>query len=270
MNIIELIQLEYLNFSDKEQKIAKYILKNSSSIHNMNISIFAKNCNVSTATVTRFCKKINLKSFANLKINLSKISNFNEIPNKNDPLSKVYSFYKEIIESTNRIVNINEIKLLYEKIKAAKRIFIYGLGSSGLTGTELMLRLIRMGFHCQSITDSHLMIINSSILEKNDLVIALSVSGETLDILNAVKLSKNNGSYVICITSFPNSSLALNSDFTMIIPNTNLLTNNSLRNNQFSTIYIIDVLTTIFLEENEIKEKMNVTVNTILEQQKSR
>lgn len=268
MSILELIQLEYLNFSSKEQKIANYILENISSIQNMNISIFAKNCNVSTATVTRFCKKINLESFANLKIHISKINVNTENLNKTSPLAKIYSFYKEIIESTNRTVNIDEIKLLYEKIKSAKRIFIYGIGSSGLTGNELMLRLIRMGFDCQTITDSHLMLINSSISQKDDLVIALSVSGETLDIINAIKLAKNNNCYIISITSFPNSSIAIISDFFITIPNTNLLTNNSLRNNQFSTIYIIDVLTSLFLEEKEIKEKMNVTINTILKQQK--
>lgn len=268
MNTLELLQLKYLEFSPKEQKIADYILQNAKSIENMNINIFAKNCNVSTATVTRFCHKLDLGSFANLKISLGSITLSSYLDTyKNDPLAKVHSFYKDIMNSTNQIVNMKHLKILYNKIKKAKRIYIYGLGSSGLTGTEFMLRLIRMGFHCQSITDSHLMIINSSILNENDLVIAISCSGETLDVVNAVKLARKNKCFVASITSFPNSTLSLNSDFFVITPNSNLLTKNSFINTQFSTIYILDVLTTMFLEEDNIREKMNITIDTILNKQ---
>ena len=269
MNTLELIQLKYLEFSIKEQKIADYILSNAQSIENMNINLFAKNCGVSTATVTRFCQKLNFENFAHFKISLGSINLTSYInTHKNDPLNKVYSFYTDIISSTNNIVNLKDLNILYNKIKNAKRIYIYGLGSSGLTGTEFMLRLIRMGFHCQAITDSHLMLINSSILNENDLVIALSCSGETLDVINAVKLAKKNKCFVASITSFLTSKLSLNLDFFIIVPNPNLLTKNSFINTQFSTIYIIDVLTTIFLEEEEIRKKMNITINTILNNQK--
>ena len=267
MNTLELIQLKYLEFSIKEQKIADYILENASYIQNMNINVFAKNCNVSTATVTRFCQKLNLHSFANLKISLGSINLSSINTKKNDPLNKVHSFYKDIISSTNNIVNINDLKILYDKIKNSKKIYIYGLGSSGLTGTEFMLRLIRMGFHCQAITDSHLMIINSSIVAENDLIIAISCSGETLDVINAVKIKKKNNCFVASITSFPTSTLSLNSDFFIIVPNPNLLTKNSFINTQFSTIYIIDVLTTMFLEEDAMRQKMNITIDTILNNQ---
>lgn len=270
MNTLELIQLKYLEFSSKEQKIADYILANAQYIENMNITVFAKNCNVSTATVTRFCQKIDLQSFANLKISLGAInlSHYME-ENKKTPLNRVHSFYKDIIASTNSIVKLEDLKILYNKIKSAKRIYIYGVGSSGLTGTEFMLRLIRMGFHCQAITDSHLMVINSSILNENDLVIALSSSGETKDVVTACEIAKKNKCFVTSITSFPTSSLAKSSDFFVIVPNSNLLIKNAFINTQFSIIYIIDVLTTIFLEEDEKREKMNITINTILKNQKN-
>lgn len=265
MNILELIQFKYLDFSTKEQRIADYILKNSNSIENMNINIFAKNCNVSTATVTRFCKKINHQSFANFKISLSSINNnLNEDNTKQDTLQIVNSFYKDIIDSTKAFVNIEDLKVLYDKIKTTKKIYLYGIGSSGLTCTEFMLRLIRMGLHCQAITDSHLMLINSSLLTKNDLVIAISCSGETREIVKSVKLARKNGCFVTSITSFPNSSLSLNSDFFIITPNSTMLTKNHFVNTQFSNIYILDVLTALLLEEENLRENMDITVNTIL------
>lgn len=269
MNALETIQLKYLELSIKEQKIADYILANSQSIENMNITVFAKNCDASTATVTRFCQKLNFQSFANLKISLSSINLSSYVAKKNNPLNKVHSFYKDIISSANNMVNLDDLKILYDKIKSSKRIYIYGIGSSGLTGIEFMIRLIRMGFHCQAITDSHLMIINSSILGKNDLIIAISSSGETVDVINAVNLARKNKSFVASITSFPTSTLALNSDFFIIVPNSNLLIKNSFVNTQFSTIYIIDVLTTIFLEEEEMRNKMDITIDTILNNQKN-
>ena len=265
MNIIELIQFKYLDFSAKEQKIADYILENSKCIENININIFAKNCNVSTATVTRFCKKIDCQSFANFKISLSSINN--NIPRpiqKKDALHSVHSFYKNMIESTKTFVHMNDLINLCKRIKKANRICLYGIGSSGLSCSEFMLRLVRMGFNCQAITDSHLMLINSSLLTKEDLVIAISSSGETEEVVNSVKLARKNNCFVSSITSFPNSTLSLNSDAFVITPDSTILTKNYFLNNQFSNIYILDVLTTLLLEEKNLREKMDITVNTIL------
>jgi len=266
MDILSVIQKQYLSLSNKERLIADYILAKNDQIENMNISVLANQVGVSDGTVTRFCKKIGCAKFVDLKIQLSSISPRTKKQQKGDPLLQVYDFYKQVVDRTNQMMDRNALEFIAGEIFQARYIYIYGLGSSGLTANEFMLRLMRMGFQGQSISDSHLMIMNSSIASKKDLVIIFSVSGETIEVVNSAAIARKNGCRILCITSFVNSSLANNADYCFAVPNSALINKEHFFNNQFPFIYVIDLLTTIFLENAEIREKMDITVNTIIDQ----
>lgn len=266
MDILSVIQKQYLNFSNKERMIADYILLKSDQIQNINISVLASCIGVSNGTITRFCKKIGCSTFANLKIQLSSVASPKKTYKENDPLKQIYNFYKQVIDRTNKMMNRDALEQITDAIRNARVVYIYGLGSSGLTADEFMLRLIRMGFQGQSISDSHLMLINSSIVSKKDLVMAFSVSGETIEVVNSVAIARKNGCRTLCITSFADSSLAQNADYCFVIPNSGLIDKERFFNNQFPFMYVIDLLSTIFLEDEVIRRKMNITINTIIEQ----
>lgn len=266
MDILSVIQKQYLNFSNKERLIADYILMENSRMQNINITVLASRIGVSSGTITRFCKKIGCATFADLKIQLSSAIKPPKAYKENDPLNQVYSFYKQVIERTNNMMDRSALERIINEILGARFVYIYGLGNSGLTANEFMLRLIRMGFQGQSISDSHLMLINSSIVSKKDLVIAFSVSGETMEVVNSAAIARKNKCRVLCITSFIDSSLAQNADYCFVVPNSALIDKDRFFNNQFPFIYVIDLLTTIFLENEMIRQKMNITINTIIEQ----
>lgn len=78
-----------------------------------------------------------------------------------------------------------------DKIKVLEE-FIFWVGSSGLSALELNQRLIRMGMNSVCVTDSHMMLINSSLVTQG-CVIGISVSGETTDINKAIRLAKLRG-----------------------------------------------------------------------------
>ena len=71
MDIFQEIQNRYLEFSEKEKKIATYLLQNSDNIKNINISKLAALTESSPATITRFAKRMNCDSFVDLKIKLN-------------------------------------------------------------------------------------------------------------------------------------------------------------------------------------------------------
>jgi len=246
--------------------IADYLLKNNTQIENINISVLANHIGVSNGTITRFCKKIGCATFADLKIQLSSASALKKIIPENDPLKQVYSFYKRVVDQTNQMMDRSSLEWIANEIRNSRYVYIYGMGSSGFTANEFMIRLIRMGFQGQSISDSHLMLINSSIASERDLVIAFSVSGETMDVVKSSAIAKKNGCRVLCITSFANTSLSQNADYCFIVPNSELIDRDRFFNNQFPFIYVIDLLTTIFLEDELIRKNMKITVDTIIEE----
>ena len=70
-SVINIIFSEYNNFFDAEKKIADYILANKTKVIEMTISELAEKAGTSEATITRFCKKCNMKGFHHLKITLA-------------------------------------------------------------------------------------------------------------------------------------------------------------------------------------------------------
>ncbi|WP_442603407.1 MurR/RpiR family transcriptional regulator [Paenibacillus sp. KN14-4R] len=265
MDILTVIQQLYPSFSKKEQFIANYILQNGKAIKNMNISVLANHVGVSNGTITHFCKKIGCYNFADLKVQLGSISTTVSPASENDILVQVHHFYQTAIERSNQLLEIKYLHQLADRIRKAARIYIYGIGSSGLSANELMLRLLRMGFNVQSITDSHLMVINSSILNEKDFVIAISSSGETTAIIDAARIAKNNKCKVVCLTTFSESRLAQLTDSYVIVSNSLFIDKERFVNSQFSTMYAIDVLCSILLTDVNLKGSMQITVDTILE-----
>lgn len=265
MDIYMVIQQLYPSFSKKEQLVANYILQEGQSINNMNISVLANHVGVSNGTITHFCKKIGCNNFAELKVQLGRLRTATAPSVEDNILIQVSKFYQTVIERSNQLLDITYLHQLAETIKGAARIFIYGIGSSGLSAKEMMLRLLRMGFNVQSITDSHLMLINSSIVNENDFVIAISSSGETSVIVDATRIAKNNRCKVICLTSFSESTLAQQVDSFILVPNTLFVDKERFVNSQFSVMYAIDILCMILLADADLNRRMQITVNTILE-----
>ncbi|WP_343750574.1 MurR/RpiR family transcriptional regulator, partial [Clostridium cadaveris] len=132
------------------------------------------------------------------------------------------------------------------------------------TASEFALRLLRMGFNVSSITDSHMMIINSSILSKEDLIVGISLSGETNEVVQSLRIGKANGATSVAMTSFENSSIAMYSDMNFILYNSGFIDKERFVNSQFSAMYVVDLICSVLLRDKELKDKMQLTVDTII------
>nr|WP_259678933.1 MurR/RpiR family transcriptional regulator [Clostridium chauvoei] len=197
-----------------------------------------------------------------MKIKLSSLKRKDDAENKG-VLSEVYSYYTKVIEKTRESISKEQILKVVEEIKKANKIYIYGVGSSGLTATEMMQRLLRMGFNVYSVSDPHMMIINSSIVSDKDLVIGISISGETEEVINSLKISKNNGAKVVSITSFEESHITNIGDVNFIVYNALFVDKKRFINSQFSAMYLIDLISMVLLEEEKLGAKMQRTIDAI-------
>ena len=108
------------------------------------------------------------------------------------------------------------------------------------------------------------MLINSSIIMKEDLVIGISVSGETIDIIKALRLAKNRGVSIVGLTSFSESELAKLSDIYLLGYNSTFVNTERFVNSQFALMYVIDILSMKLLEDDRYQYTMLQTTETIL------
>jgi 6-phospho-3-hexuloisomerase len=97
-----------------------------------------------------------------------------------------------------------------QAISSAKKIFIYGVGRSGLVGQAFAVRLVQLGFDVHFVGD-----MTTPFVDEHDLVIIVSNTGETMSAVQTANIVGRVGAKVISVTSNPNSKLAHASSITL-------------------------------------------------------
>ncbi len=260
-SVIDILQLEYQRFSAKEKEIADYIMRNRLSINNINIKDLAAHTNASTSTITRFCKKAGCNTFVEFKIRLNR--EVQKPRNDADFFVKTQNLYNDIINATAEMLDTAKIEEVVELIKVSRKIYIYGLGSSGLSALEFKYRLTRMNIIADAITDSHMMIMSASLLGKDDLVIGLSNSGLTTEVSQAMKGAKQRGATIIGVTNFDHTPLSEASDICLFTPDIGRSGDGNFINSQLAIIYILDILSLLLLEDEKLLQARQQTLQAL-------
>jgi len=110
-------------------------------------------------------------------------------------------------------IDEQQIEKLIQEILRANKIFVLGIGHSGLIGKILAMKLAHLGFSSYVIGD-----VTTPSLKEGDLLIAISQSGKTSTILTLVKKAKKLGGRIAAVTSSSESPLAKFSDISVLIP----------------------------------------------------
>ena len=260
-SIMDELQLQYRNLSLKEKEIADYITRFKNSIHNINIRELADQTNSSTSTITRFCRKINCESFVDFKIRLSR--EFEKPVDKNNCFSKVQNLYTEIVNSTADLIQQENIEKVVDLIKSANRVHVYGLGSSGLSALEFKYRLMRMNITIDAITDSHMMIMSAALLHESDLVIGLSNSGRTEEVIEAMAVGRRNGAKTVSITNYNHTPLTDISNISLFTPSMYRTGDQHFINSQLAIIYVLDVISMLLLDDRELQQNRESTLHAL-------
>jgi 6-phospho-3-hexuloisomerase len=105
------------------------------------------------------------------------------------------------------------VKAILQKIMEGERIFVMGAGRSGLVAKAFAMRLMHLGFSVYVVGET-----TTPAVRPDDVVIAISGSGETRSIADLGKIVKNIGSTLITVTSKRDSTLGTISDIVMLLP----------------------------------------------------
>lgn len=262
MNIYDTIERHFVDFSPKEKKIAAYVLQESQQLRNINIQHLSELAGTSPATVTRFCRKVGCESFVDLKIRLQRTPE-QQSQTGQQIFQIVSNYYNRVLQRTAEWLSESQIRRLIHRMVTAKRIVIYGVGSSGLTAQEMAIRLTRMGLIATAQTDTHMMIITSTVTHPNDLVIGISNSGETKEVIHALKNAKQNQTFTIAMSSIKGSTLSQISDESFMVYNSRFVNHEQFANTQLPMYYLLDIVTLMLLENEGYQHNMQKTIHEI-------
>ncbi|MGL4773440.1 MAG: MurR/RpiR family transcriptional regulator [Clostridium sp.] len=216
-------------FTETEKKIAEYILEYKDEALPLSAQELGDKVNTSAAAVVRFSKKLGYKGFTAFKMELAKSSNemayedFSEIIKESDSIEAIVNKTKtstaNTLEQTYKLINMAALKNTIDSINEAKNTYLYGVGASGLVALDFQYKLSRIKKNCIFQIDSNIQLASAVHIEENDVAIGISYSGETKEVILALKKAKENGAKTIAITKYTNNTLSKLADYTLFVPN---------------------------------------------------
>lgn len=201
-----------------KRRVAEVILDDPGRASRMSIQALADAAGVSQASVTRFCRSLDLDGYAQLRLGLAAESSRTEpTPSDGDiaegddlasVVSKIVRLDAQAVTDTAQVMSLPTLERVIDTLADARRIDIYGVGASGIVGADLAQKLTRIGLLSVAYPDAHLGLTSAALLQAGDAVVAVSHSGETSDTLDMVRTAKAGGASTIAVTNDPHSTLA--------------------------------------------------------------
>ncbi|MEH6471641.1 MAG: transcriptional regulator HexR [Halopseudomonas sp.] len=207
-NLLKVIAEARPELRKSEQKVADYVLARPKDIIHMRIVDLASEAQVSEPTVVRFCRALNYDGFQDFKLTLAQVlatsSNFEQFSlDKKDTVS---DFKQKIFDSTiGNLMNIKEeldaetLERAIEALALAKRVEFYGFGASAAVCTDAQHKFHRLRINAVAYSDPHLQSIAAVTLSEGDVVVAISQTGRTRDLLHSARLAIAQGAQVIAL-----------------------------------------------------------------------
>lgn len=253
MDVIEFIKQNYSNFTEREKKIADYLIETKDYIIEMSAKEIADATNTSAPTVVRFAKKLGFSSLNEMRLKLSislekkdEPKQFEYLDSNLETKSIIYGIKNSIHSIIDKTVDLLDEKELDKAINLlvnAKNIYIFSIGSSGIVGLDLQHKLSRINKRCIIHLDTHLQLATSVLIEKQDVAVAISYSGETHEILKCVENARKNDATVISITkACVNNKLEALSNITLRVPAQEKSLREGAISSRMSQLAIIDML----------------------------
>ena len=215
IDILERIHAAYYQLTSTERKVADLVLAQPSQVQFMSITQLADECGTAEATVSRFCRRLNLKGFNAFKIELARHSASSGVkPKDKEPNSlvsrslEVGRLASDAVYQTIELVEPKQVLRAVELIESAQHVVCIGSGGSMIMATECAHLFSTVSGNFQAVPDSHLQMSAVATMGQGDVVMLFSYSGATTNGLQVLELAKARGISTILVTRFHKSPAA--------------------------------------------------------------
>ena len=214
------------SLSPAEDRVAEQVLADARAAAALTISELAVAAHTSETTVLRFCKRLGLPGYPQLRLALAeesaqprvsaaKTSDISAKDTIDDIIAKVSFVDASAVEETAQQLDRQALAEAASAIAGAKRVDIYGIGASAIVGIDLQQKLHRIGAMAFAWNDPHIALTSATLLARKDVAIGISHSGTTKETIEALEAAGKRGATTIAITNFPVSRLAATADLVL-------------------------------------------------------
>jgi RpiR family carbohydrate utilization transcriptional regulator len=198
------------NMTRAEKKVARVVLASPYKILRKSIGLLAGEAGVSEPSVIRFCRALNCKGFQDFKLQLAQDlatgAHFSETrvsidETAPDLIAKVIDSGIASLIKVRDSLPPDAVQSAVELLAAAERIEIYGLGGSGIVAQDAQHKFFRLGVPVVAYSDPTVHAVSASLLGPGCVIVAISQSGATQDVIASAELGLAAGAKVVAITA---------------------------------------------------------------------
>lgn len=251
-SVVPIIESNYENFTPMEKVIADFFMKNQEQV-DFSAKSISERLFVSEASLSRFSQKCGYRGYREFIYQYEQT--FIE---KNESIANhtrmVLNAYQELLNKTYSLMNEEQIIRICDSLNKAKRVFVCGKGSSGIAAKEMELRFMRIGVDINSIQDTDLMKMQAVFQKESNLVIGISISGETEGVLNMLQESRRRKAKTILITGKNKENHNEFCDEMVLIPSLKYLNYGNIISPQFPILIMLDLIYSYYVKQDKMRK----------------
>lgn len=198
------------NMRPSEQLVGRYVLRHPNLVISLPFPEIAARVGVSQPTIARFCMAAGFKGYRDFKLRLAQ-SLANGVPfvhqdvgaqdSMADVGAKIFDRSIAALLTVRNHLDPAALERATQLLASAVRIEIYGLGNSGIVAMDAQHKLFRLGVPVVAYSDPHVHAMSASLLGKQDVVLAISGTGRSRELIRSVEIARDAGAVVIAITA---------------------------------------------------------------------
>lgn len=261
-----------------EKKIANAILSQPDLLSQCSLSEVAERLDVGEATFIRFCRTLGFKGYTDFKLDLAielatqeKESNalletdVAETDTAKEIAIKLQASLHNVISETINLLDFEVLEKVVAELRKAKRIFLFGVGSSGLTAEDAKHKLMRIGLQTDSVTNNHFMYMQAALLKKGDVVLGISHSGASEETTKALRIARENSAVCIAITHNLRSPITEVADYVLVNGNRQGHMQGDSIGTKMAQLFILDLIYALLVkaEPNKAMQQKQKTLNVL-------
>lgn len=267
------IRENYNNIFAAERKVADFILKNPEKSVDLNVSELAKKSGVSDATVVRMCHRIGYKGYYQFRIALAQDIGKKQIIKTNlseldDAVEKLLTEYAEDLRAIGKRIDSKVMWNCVNLVKKCNYVHLVAVGNTSPLAQYMGFRLGRLGIKATYNVAPEYFMNHINLADSNDIIIAISQSGTSKQVIQGLELGKEKGLKSIAITAFAQSPVSSLADYVLLSGGLEEDFNYYKGYAHLNETAVIDALLTFITNEDLIKSYQTDRLELILSEYK--
>lgn len=219
-HMIDILRSRLGELSRQEAAVAQVVLGNPHEVLHCSVAAVAERAGVSQPTVIRLCRSVGCEGFSDFKLRLARsLGSGTALISANVALGdepavyvgKVFDTALHALQTARNQLDVNSVAMAVSLLSQPHRIVVFGMGGSAATASDAQHKLSRFPTPCQSTSDPLLARMMLAGMGADDVLLLLSNSGRTLEVVELARLAQSRDVSVVSITA-PESPLAQHSE----------------------------------------------------------